>query len=217
MKNFLILAFVMGLGLSGQCALAEVSQAAPVETAAFKQMLNPAPDTHSLMVEVKPGDNLTRLSKKNHVTAEMIRRVNRLSDDKIRPAMKLKIPTYKFSAVVDKSLNTLTLKGDEEVLKTYVVATGKDNSTPVGVFKVTDKLVNPTWYKDRAVVPNDSPENELGSRWMGISAKGYGIHGTIHPETLGSQVTAGCVRMKNEDVQELYSYLVPGSEVTVVD
>ena len=97
------------------------------------------------------------------------------------------------------------------------MATGKNNSTPVGVFKITDKLVNPTWYKAGAVIASGKPENELGSRWLGLTAEGYGIHGTINPDTLGQQVTAGCVRMKNEDVEELYSTLVPGTEVTIVD
>ena len=52
---------------------------------------------------------------------------------------------------------------------------------------------------------------------MGLTAKGYGIHGTAEPEKLGQQVTAGCVRMKNEEVEELYGILPPGTEVTIVD
>ena len=218
LRFFLVLTVFLlgGFAAAGSSYTAEVSMP-PAETAVYKQMLAPAPDVHSIVYEVKPGDNLTRISRRLHITAEMIQRVNRLSSDKIRPGMKLKIPTYKFSAVIDKSLSTLVLKGDEEVLKTYGVATGANNSTPVGVFKITDKLVNPTWYKAGAVVPHNSPANELGSRWLGITAPGYGIHGTIHPETLGGQVTAGCVRMRNGDVEELYSYLVPGSEVTIVD
>ena len=189
----------------------------PTETAAFKETMSPASDAHSLRVEIKPGDNLTKIAKRYGVTPDLLRRINGLESDRIKPGQKLKIPTYRFSAIVDKSLNTLVLKGDEEILKTYVVATGKDNSTPVGVFKVTDKLVNPTWYKAGAVIASGKPENELGSRWIGLTAKGYGIHGTIVPETLGQQITAGCVRMKNEDVEELYTTLVPGSEVTIVD
>lgn len=189
----------------------------PTETAAFKEMMSPAPDAHSLFYEIRPGDNLTKIAKRHGVTPDMVQKVNALKGDRIKPGKKLKIPTYKFSVIVDKSLNTLVLKGDEEILKTYVVATGRDNSTPTGVFKITDKLVNPTWYKAGAVIESGKPENELGSRWLGISAKGYGIHGTIRPETLGEQITAGCVRMKNEEVEELYSTLVPGAEVTIVD
>jgi lipoprotein-anchoring transpeptidase ErfK/SrfK len=143
--------------------------------------------------------------------------VNGLKDDKLVPGMNLKVPTYKLNLVVDKSQNTLVLKGDEDVLKTYTVSTGINNSTPVGTFKITDKLINPTWYKAGAVVPHDSPENVLGSRWMGLSQKGYGIHGTTEPEKLGQQVTAGCVRMRNEEVEELYALIPPGTEVTIVD
>lgn len=205
------------LFLCGISAASAVSAVIPTETAAFKEMMSPAPDTHSLMIEIKPGDNLTKIAKKHGMTPDILRKINGLEDDRLQPGKKLKVPTYKFSALVDKSLNTVVLKGDEEVLKTYIAATGKDNSTPVGVFKITNKLVNPTWYKAGAVIASGKPENQLGTRWLGLTAKGYGIHGTIAPETLGQQITAGCVRMKNEDVEELYSYLVPGAEVTIVD
>ena len=189
------------------------STAAP----AFNLLFSPEADTHSIFYQVQPHDNLTAIARKHNTTAELLKKINHLAGDKLVLGKKLKIPTYKFSLVVDKSQNSLILKGDEEVLKTYVVATGKNNSTPIGVFKITNKLVNPTWYKQGAVVPPDSPANELGARWIGISKPGYGIHGTIHPETLGRQVTAGCVRMKNEEVEELYSFVPPGAEVTIVD
>ncbi len=167
--------------------------------------------------EVKRGDHLTSLSKKFNVTTDLLKKINQLPSDRLMPGMKLKIPTCQFSVVIDKSQNTLLLKGDEEVLKTYRVSTGTANSTPVGIFKIKDKLVHPTWYKAGAVVPYGSPENVLGTRWMGITQKGYGIHGTTEPEKIGQQVTAGCVRMRNEEVEELYDYLSVGTEVTIVD
>jgi lipoprotein-anchoring transpeptidase ErfK/SrfK len=187
------------------------------ETALFKTAFSPQPDAVSVIHTVIKGDNLTKIGKKYSVTPDLIKRVNRLSGDGLKPGMALKIPTLKLSIVVDKSQNTLILKGGEDVLKTYVVSTGIDNSTPVGVFKVTDKLVDPTWYKAGAVKAPGDKENMLGTRWLGINLKGYGIHGTIEPDKLGQQVTAGCVRMKNEDVEELYSYLPSGTEVTILD
>ncbi len=189
----------------------------PVDTPLFKSLLSPEADAHSIRYEVKSGDNLTTISKKNNTTIELLKKINNLPNDKLMPGMKLKIPAYKFSVVVDKSQNSLILKGDEEVLKTYTVSTGTDNSTPIGVFKITDRLVNPTWYKAGAVVPHGSPENVLGTRWLGFTLKGYGIHGTTEPEKLGQQVTAGCVRMRNEEVEELYGFLASGTEVTIVD
>jgi lipoprotein-anchoring transpeptidase ErfK/SrfK len=189
----------------------------PLETPAFKALFLPGADAHSVIHEVKSGENLTQISKKYRVTIELIQRVNRLTGDRLSVGMKLKIPTYKFSVVTDKSQNTLILKGDEEVLKTYVVSTGENNSTPVGVFQITDRLIDPTWYKAGAVVPPGSSENVLGTRWLGFTKKGYGIHGTTEPEKLGRQVTAGCVRMRNEEVEDLFAFLPAGSEVTIVD
>lgn len=193
------------------------SELSATEGPLFKSLFSKEPDAHSLVHEVKAGENLTLISRKYGVTVGIIKKINGLEGDKIVPAQKLKIPTYKFSVVVDKSQNTLILKGDEEVLKTYHVSTGEKNSTPVGVFKVTDKLLDPTWYKAGAVVPPGSAENVLGTRWIGISEKGYGIHGTTEPDKIGQQVTAGCVRMRNEEVEELYELVPAGAEVIIVD
>ncbi len=194
---------------------------APVQTSAdtpaFKALLSSSPDAHSALYEIQKGDNLTKIAKKNGVTVDLIKKINGMTTDKVLPGKKIKIPSYKFAVVVDKSQNTLILKGGEEVLKTYIVSTGTNNSTPVGIFKITDKLIDPTWYTAGAVVPSGSPKNVLGTRWMGITKEGFGIHGTTEPEKLGQQVTAGCVRMKNSDVEELYSILPSGTEVTIVD
>lgn len=187
------------------------------ETPLFKTLMTKDADASAAIYEVQAGDNLTKIAKQHGVTVGLIKRVNQLASDVIRPGMKLEIPTQKFSVVVDKSQNILILKAGEEVLKTYTVSTGTNNSTPVGVFKATDKLLNPTWYKAGAVVAPDSPENVLGTRWIGIDKPGYGIHGTTEPDKLGQQVTAGCVRMKNEDVEELYDIVPSGTEITIVD
>ncbi|MCU0666368.1 MAG: L,D-transpeptidase [Candidatus Omnitrophica bacterium] len=104
-----------------------------------------------------------------------------------------------------------------EVVKTYTVSTGANNCTPVGTFKIVNKIVDPTWYKAGAVVASGAPENILGTRWMGLDLKSYGIHGTTEPKNLGKQVTAGCVRMANPEVEELYTIVPVGTEVTIVD
>lgn len=167
--------------------------------------------------EVNPGDNLDRIAKEFNTTVELIKKSNNLSSNIIRAGQKLRIWTESFSILVDKSQNTLILKSNDEIIKTYRVSTGLNNCTPVGNFKVTSKLVNPVWFKAGAVVPSESPENVLGSRWLGFNLPGYGIHGTIQPETIGQQITQGCVRMLNKDVEELYSLMPMGTEVTIVD
>jgi len=77
--------------------------------------------------------------------------------------------------------------------------------------------VDPVWFNKGVVVPPDSPANVLGSRWLGFDLPGYGIHGTIDAASIGQQVTAGCVRLRNEDIEEIYSLVTIGTEVVVVD
>ena len=168
-------------------------------------------------IEVRLGDTLGKIAASHGTTVDLLMKANQLKTSVIRSGMKLKVPAIHFSIIVDKSQNTLTLKAGEEIFKVYRVATGQNNSTPVGTFKITNKLVNPVWYTVGAVVPPESPENILGSRWLGISEPGYGIHGTRDPSSIGEQVTKGCVRMRNVEVEELYAIVPVGTEVTIID
>ncbi|MBI5415735.1 MAG: L,D-transpeptidase family protein [Candidatus Omnitrophica bacterium] len=183
----------------------------------MKVIFSNRPVPESTMHEVQTGDTIGKLAARYGTTADLIRISNNLRGDTIRVGQKLRIWQGKFSVYVDKSQNVLFLKSGEEIIKVYHVSTGSSNSTPVGKFKVVSKLVNPVWFNKGIVVPPDSPQNVLGSRWMGFDLPGYGIHGTIEPQTIGQQVTAGCVRMRNEDVEELYSLLPMGTEVVIVD
>jgi lipoprotein-anchoring transpeptidase ErfK/SrfK len=179
----------------------------------FSNTLTP----NSVLYEIKPGDTLIKIAREYKTTADLIMKSNNIVDGKIIPGRKIKVWNAPFTILVDKSQNTLILKTNEEVIKTYIVSTGTNNSTPVGTFKITSKLPNPTWFKAGAVVSAGSPENVLGTRWLGFDLPGYGIHGTTDPQSLGKQVTQGCVRMANADVEELYTIIPMGTEVTIVD
>ncbi len=183
----------------------------------IKLLFSPAAGSKSILYEIKPGDTLTKIAKEFKTTTELIAKSNNLKDNKIFPGRKIKVWTAPFSILVYKSQNTLILKTDEEIIKTYIVSTGLNNSTPVGNFKITNKLPNPTWFKAGAVVAPNSPDNVLGVRWLGLDLPGYGIHGTTDPQNLGKQITQGCVRMSNSDVEELYSIVPIGTEVSIVD
>lgn len=174
-------------------------------------------DNCSKLYTVKRGDALSKIANKFGTTVGLIKKSNNLTSDRIMPGQELKVNVCKFSLVVDKSQNLLFLKRKGQIIKTYLVATGKQSRTPEGKFEIVNKLVKPTWYKTGAVVLPDNPENILGSRWMGFDKAGYGIHGTTEPESLGSQVTLGCIRMKNEEVEELYTIVPVGTEVTIVE
>jgi len=183
----------------------------------IRLLFSPVVTPKSVLYEIKIGDSLVKIAKEFKTTPELIARSNNISGDKIFPGKKLKVWAGPLNILVDKSQNVLMLKSDEEIIKTYIVSTGANNSTPIGTFKITTKLVNPTWFKAGAVVPSDSPENVLGTRWLGFDLASYGIHGTVEPQNLGKQVTQGCVRMANSDVEELYAIVPQGTEVTIVD
>ena len=171
----------------------------------------------SIEYEIRSGDSLDKIARDHKTTVELIKRSNDLASDNIFPGKKIKVRTAGFSIIVDKSQNVLLLKDGDDIFKSYTVATGTNNSTPVGTFKIIEKIPNPPWYKPGVVIPAGSPENILGTRWLGLTKEGYGIHGTTDPKSLGNQVTAGCIRMSNGDVEELYSIVPVGVEVTIVD
>jgi len=166
---------------------------------------------------VEPGDTLSKIAKKFGTTVSLIKTANGLKSDVIRANSRFKISRHIYTILIDKSQNLLTLFSDGSLLKVYKVSTGKNNSTPVGTFKIITKIKDPVWYTQHAVVPAESPDNILGSRWLGLSEKGYGIHGTVDPGSVGQQVTKGCIRMLNPEVEELFTIVPRGTEVTIVD
>lgn len=172
---------------------------------------------NSVIHEIQFGDTLGKIAKKYNTTIDLIKKANGLKSNRIYAGRKLKVVNGTFKVVVNKKLNTLKVYLNDKLFKTYLVATGKDGCTPAGSFKIVTKLENPTWYNAGAVVPPDSPENILGTRWMGFDERSYGIHGTTMPESIGTNSTAGCVRMLNKDVEELYTLLPIGTQVVVVE
>ena len=169
----------------------------------------------SVIHTVVAGDTLYGLAKKYGTTIDLLQKSNEISGDQIYPGMKLKVNQAQFALLIGKHTNRLTLLANGKTLKIYRVATGAGGSTPEGNFKIINKLKDPTWFHAGAAVPSGSPENILGTRWLGFDSPGYGIHGTTLPQTIGTQASKGCIRMHNSDVEELYAILPVGTEVTI--
>ena len=119
--------------------------------------------------------------------------------------------------VISLSDRKLMLFEGERVLRVYDVAVGKRSTpSPQGTFAIINRVPNPTWYGPGTVVaPGKS--NPLGSRWMGLSAKGYGIHGTNVPTSIGHAASHGCIRMRKQDLEELFDMVTVGTIVELVD
>jgi len=110
----------------------------------------------------------------------------------------------------------LAVVEDGKVVKIYSVAVGKSSTpSPVGEFQVINRVAAPSYYKPGLVIPK-GPENPLGTHWIGLDSKKIGIHGTNQPRSIGRRASHGCIRMKNEDVAELFSRVRVGDAVEIL-
>jgi lipoprotein-anchoring transpeptidase ErfK/SrfK len=111
----------------------------------------------------------------------------------------------------------LAVVEDGRVLKVYQTAVGADATpSPTGVFKIATRVKNPTWYGPHGQIVSPGKSNPLGDRWMGLSRKGYGIHGTNNQRSVGHNVSHGCIRMRKADVEELFEIVKVGDVVEMV-
>jgi lipoprotein-anchoring transpeptidase ErfK/SrfK len=111
----------------------------------------------------------------------------------------------------------LAVMEDGRVVKIYSTAVGADATpSPTGVFKIANRVPNPTWYGPHRKIVPPGKANPLGTRWMGLSHKGYGIHGTNNQLSIGHNVSHGCIRMRKADVEQLFEIVKVGDVVEMV-
>jgi lipoprotein-anchoring transpeptidase ErfK/SrfK len=127
--------------------------------------------------------------------------------------------------LINRESNRLTLfRSDSKVWRVFPVATGQAiYPTPTGRFHIVVKWVNPWWYpptqdawaQGLSPVP-PGPDNPLGTRWMGLSVPGVGIHGTDEPSSIGWNASHGCIRMQVVDSEWLFTHVRIGTTVYIV-
>lgn len=195
----------------------------------------PAKDPTVRVYTVASGDSLEKIVRKQGLSCDwrLVQRMNGLSDPrKIRVGQKLRVPVGTFHAEVIKSQYRLNLYLDEGPGRTLVaslpVGLGTDGGTPVGMFRVraNSKLVDPEWthpHTGEYFRAND-PKNPIGDWWIGIEGVedgnrdklGFGIHGTIEPDSIGKDRSLGCVRLLDDDVAIVYATLTePESTILI--
>ena len=102
---------------------------------------------------------------------------------------------------------------NDQIVEVFAVAVGADATpSPIGTFTIVNRITRPTYYRPGKVVP-PGPANPLGTRWIGLSQKGYGIHGTDAPQSIGHARSQGCIRLRNDDVERLFARVRPGDVV----
>jgi len=131
---------------------------------------------------------------------------------------------------VDKSRQTVRVfVASGEIVAFFPATVGsKEKPTPGGTLKVVSADANPTYrynphYKFKGVRSKEvftikpGPNNPVGSYWIGLSAEGYGIHGTSNPSTVSKSESHGCVRLTNWDAAMLGRNIKKGTPVAFVD
>ncbi len=176
----------------------------------------PSPEKQTYIVE--RGDSLVTIARQFNTTADLVAKAHRidLENPIIRPGQTLRIWKGYWNIKVSKSKYVLLLHdGDDRLVMAYRIGIGKQDRTPEGQFVIVDKVKNPDWYRNGLRIPFGDERNPLGTRWMKlkgteertITYEGYGIHGTKDPTSIGKNLSNGCIRMLNEEVEELFSIL----------
>lgn len=186
-------------------------------------------DPYVDLVTVNSAGDMVRAARSHAVPWEAVCRINQVSDRKIRPNMSLKVPHGPFHAVVSKSIYRLDLylgglPGEPGAMyvSSLPVGLGENNSTPTGLWTCAagSKGRNLDWTNPRTNerFAGDDPKNPLGGFWIGLKGEegnaagkqSYGIHGTIEPDSIGKQMSMGCVRLRHDDIALVYDLLSEG-------
>jgi lipoprotein-anchoring transpeptidase ErfK/SrfK len=162
------------------------------------------------------------------LTATIHRRLVDMSRAAVRIRTSLTRPevtrrAFRSSIVIRRGSNRLELFHYERLRKRFRVATGERvYPTPLGRFRIVVKWRNPWWYPPnsrwaRGLKPvPPGPDNPLGTRWMGLSVPGVGIHGTPNGGSIGYSVSHGCIRMYIPDAEWLFNTVDVGTPVFIV-
>jgi lipoprotein-anchoring transpeptidase ErfK/SrfK len=123
------------------------------------------------------------------------------------------VPVTKRRIVVSLPDRKLVVLEHNQILARFDVAVGAPSTpSPVGTFTIVNRIPNPTYYRPGKVIPPGT-NNPLGTRWLGLNQKGYGIHGTDSPRSIGMAQSQGCIRLRNSDVELLFEQVRAGDVV----
>ncbi|MCH2142568.1 MAG: L,D-transpeptidase family protein [Phycisphaerales bacterium] len=192
-------------------------------------------DPYVRLYEIRPGDALSKIASREGTKTHwrLIQRINGITNpSRIGAGQRVKLIQGPFHVEVDKGdyrLDVWLGEGDEAVfVKSLPVGLGEFNSTPHGTFRVRrgGKMANPSWTNPRTGerFGADDPLNPIGEYWIGLDGidannlqeRGFGIHGTIEPDSIGRDESMGCVRLGDADIALVYELLTEGNSIVLV-
>lgn len=192
-------------------------------------------DPFTRLYEIRPGDALSRIANRDAIKTNwrFLQRINGISDpSRIRVGQRIKVVQGPFHAEVDKKAHRIDLwlgEGEDAVfVRSLPVGLGEFDSTPQGTFRVRrgGKMINPSWTNPRTGerFAAADPNNPIGEFWIGLDGidshnlqeQGFGIHGTIEPDSIGQDRSMGCVRLGDGDIDLVYEMLTEGNSVVLI-
>lgn len=153
---------------------------------------------------VRKGDSVYSIAQTFSITTADIFAANPRLNENLFIGQVLCIPEnpLQLEFRINISAKTLSVYRNGVLINEYRVATGKESTpTPIGTFTIINKQLN--------------PGGPYGTRWLGLSQKGYGIHGTNAPESIGTAASNGCIRMFNSDIEQLFDITNTGTTVRI--
>lgn len=168
---------------------------------------------------VEPGDTLNAIAVRHRISEDVIARINGITHpDLLQVGQRIKYIRGPFHAIVHKSKFRMDVMLGDTLVRSIRVGLGADDSTPTGDWLVRDKLKNPDWtdpVTNRHYSAGD-PENPIGNRWIALEGlsgeavgrRGFGIHGTVDAESIGQEMSMGCVRLLPGDIEFLFDLVV---------
>ncbi len=184
---------------------------------------DPLAETHV----VAAGESLAAIASQYRTTPALLAAINQLSDpNRIRVNARIKVIKGPFHAVIDKSDHRLDVYLGNTFVRSFRVGLGTNGGTPTGTWRVRNKLKNPEWTDPVTgqLYLADDPTNPIGERWIGLEGiageavgrEGFGIHGTIDPDSIGENMSMGCIRLIAEEVEILFDLLIDGGSQVVI-
>ena len=164
---------------------------------------------------VQPGDTLERIAAGYNIPPRLLSRINLIPDgEQPPPGKQLKVLRGPFSALVYLERYELVLMLGERYAGRIFIGIGGDHARLEGDYEVRAKTVNPAYRGRDIFIAADDPNNPLGELLIDLGNQ-IGLHGTNDPNGLGRYGGRGAIRLKNDDMEDLFRILSVGSHVAI--
>lgn len=200
----------------------------PLQAGLKRVLFNSSGTWKSRHVRVKRGQSLVGIASsairnwKIPMSPGLLQLINGIPSPKsLRAGQKLRVPTERMHVVVEKSTFSMKVYLGNVLVRLYEVGLGENDSTPETVFTVTERQLDLPWTNPRTgeTFAARHPKNLVGRHFIKIEDGGtnerYGIHGTKDQSSIGKNSSMGCIRLRQNDIEDVFSYIPTDTKVAI--